>query len=221
MPILIISGKQELDEPIMRMFKSAGHDVHVAKCADDALFKAECGDYKAIVLAQSALKIDCAAMIKTMRKQKNVSPIIVLGDGHIDQGAQLLNAGASCYLDRPFNPDFLMATVGALMRLRNGCAVSVITTGTLTVDTLAKRVTVHGKVVRLQRRKYQVLEALVLNIGRKMTRDSLAAKIYDPDEYQDSTIVESHVSKLRKTLKEAGYQGIKTARFEGYWIEKE
>jgi two-component system OmpR family response regulator/two-component system response regulator QseB len=128
-----------------------------------------------------------------------------------------LDAGADDYLVKPIDLDELTARIRALTRRSAGRAAPLLTHGELSIDLAAHRVTLAGQEVELSSREFSLLQQLLENAGRVLTRSQLEQSIYGWRDEPDSNALEVHIHHLRKKL---GSELIRTLRGVGYTIPK-
>jgi DNA-binding response OmpR family regulator len=126
-----------------------------------------------------------------------------------------LDGGADDYLVKPFDLDELAARLRALIRRSHGRQTPLLSYGEVTLDPAARHVTADGQSVELSTREFALLEALLENTGRILTRSQLERLIYGWNEEPESNAVEVHVHHLRRKL---GAELIRTVRGVGYTI---
>jgi two-component system, OmpR family, response regulator len=129
-----------------------------------------------------------------------------------------LDSGADDYLVKPFDLDELAARVRALLRRQAGRADPVLRLGPLAFDPVARSVSLEGQPVALSARELALLEALLEQPGRPLSRAQLEARIYGWGEEVESNAVEVHIHSLRRKL---GAETIKNLRGVGYFVPKE
>jgi DNA-binding response OmpR family regulator len=128
-----------------------------------------------------------------------------------------LDSGADDYVVKPIDLDELAARVRALARRSAGRATPLMRSGDIELDPAAHRVTLGGVPVELATREFSLLQALIQNAGRVMTRAQLEASLYGWRDEPDSNALEVHIHHLRKKL---GADRIKTLRGVGYLMAK-
>uniref|UniRef100_UPI00260B42B3 response regulator transcription factor n=1 Tax=uncultured Paraglaciecola sp. TaxID=1765024 RepID=UPI00260B42B3 len=133
-----------------------------------------------------------------------------------------LDAGADDYLTKPFHNEELLARINALIRRAAGKAHPTIEKGPISLDTLSEEVTVNGQYIELTAYEYKVLEYLLLNPQKVISKTELTEHIYDQDFDLDSNVIEVFVGRLRKKIDPDGsVNPIETLRGRGYRINRE
>ena len=157
-------------------------------------------------------------LLKEMRSKKDERPVLLLtARDAVRHRIEGLNAGADDYLTKPFDLDELLARAAALIRRSKGQTAPKILQGDVIFDRTAHTATKEGKVIPLSARELAVLEILINNVGRVISKARIEEHIYDwSNEEIESNTIEVHVSSLRRKL---GKNFIKTLRGLGYMIE--
>lgn len=157
---------------------------------------------------------------KSIRKQGLTVPIIVLSEAScLDETLELFGAGADDVVRKPVAVAELQARVGAIRR-RLASGKTAATFGPLQVHFDGRDPEINGVVLPLPRRERRILEYLARNAGKRVSKEQIFNNVYGSfSENADETVVESHVSKLRKKLKlAAGVDLIDSKRFLGYTL---
>ena len=165
--------------------------------------------------------LDGLAMVKTIRDAGIKAPVLFLtARGGIDDRVEGLEAGGDDYLTKPFAFSELMARLNALARRPPLTAVqTVLRVADLQMDLIARQVKRGNQRVDLQPREFQLLEYLMRNAGRVVTRTMLLEHVWDFHFDPKTKIVETHISRLRaKVDRGANQELIHTIRGSGYVI---
>jgi DNA-binding response OmpR family regulator len=155
-------------------------------------------------------------------RERSKAPVIVLNERQsLDQTLELFAAGVDDVLRKPIHVREILARVGAINRRSQGEADHEVI-GDMCVYFDGRDPEVNGEVLPLPRRERRILEYLVNNKGRRITKSQIFNSIYGIfDENVDENVVESHISKLRKKLKHRlGFDPIDSKRYLGYCLEK-
>ena len=158
-------------------------------------------------------------LLKLLRYRQNKVPVLILTAwDSIQDRIKGLDAGADDYLVKPFDLDELCARLRALQRRVTDRADPTIRHNGIVLDPAAHSVTFNNEPMPLPRREFALLQKLLENQGRALSREALNQSIYSWDEDVDSNALEVHVHNLRKKF---GAKFIRTIRGVGYLLEKE
>ncbi|MES9858955.1 MAG: response regulator [Sedimenticola sp.] len=162
---------------------------------------------------------DGLTLLRKVRGSGSDLPVLLLTarDGIRDRVAGL-DAGADDYLVKPFDLDELAARLRAISRRREGRAISQVTYGELVLDPAARTVILNGDDVVCTTHEFAILEALLLNCGRVLSRPRLEEALYGWDDGVESNAIEVYIHHLRKKL---GKTLIRTVRGVGYIMPRE
>lgn len=222
MRILLVEDDPLLGDGLTAGLRQAGFAVDWVKdgvAADHAL-KSESFDL--VVLDLGLPRLSGMEVLRRLRERPGDAggntPVLVLTarDATGDKVAGL-DAGADDYLVKPVDLDELAARVRALTRRAAGRTMPQVHHGELMLDPIARQVTQHGEAVELSAREFDLLQALLENTGRVMTRTQLEGALYGWRDEPDSNALEVHIHHLRRKL---GNDLIKTLRGIGYTISK-
>lgn len=221
MRILIVEDDAELAAHIRVGLQNNGHDVAVAHDGRKGLDVAETGNFDLIILDRMLPSLDGIEVLTALRKSGVDAPVLMLtARGSIEDRVTGLQAGADDYLVKPFALPELLARVEALgRRSRQPDHGGISIAGSIRLDRISRRVTRDGRDIPLHPREFEILDALMRNIGRPVSRSMLLKTIWRFDFDPGTKIVESHLSRLRSKL-DAGFaiNAIETVRGEGYRI---
>ncbi len=215
MRTLVVEDETALREQLTDHLKSEGFAVDSAGDGEEGLYFGREYDYDVAVIDLGLPKLDGIELITRLRQEERGFPILVLtARGHWQDKVQGLEAGADDYLAKPFQMEELMARLNALIRRSAGYASPVLSQGELQLDTAKKEVRVNGGAVELTAYEYKVLEYLMLNPDRVVSKTELTDHLYEQDFDRDSNVIEVFVGRLRKKISPVDL--IRTVRGQGY-----
>ncbi|SFN54337.1 two-component system, OmpR family, response regulator QseB [Izhakiella capsodis] len=170
--------------------------------------------YDAVVLDLSLPEMDGLNILAQWRKNGADIPVLILtARNALEQRVEGLSSGADDYLCKPFALTEVSARLQALIRRRYGQFQPQLSHGEVTLDPAAHTVTVRGETLAMKPRELSLLELLMRNPGRVLTRTQLEEKLYSWDDEVSSNTVEVHIHHLRKKL---GSDFIRTVHGVGY-----
>lgn len=218
MRILVVEDQKDLNEIIVRKLTNEHYSVDACYDGDDALDFIRCAEYDAVILDIMLPGTTGIGVLKQMRASGNKTPVLLLTAlGTVEDRVAGLDAGADDYLVKPFDFDELLARVRAIIRRGGERASSVMTLGDLTLDSAARRVERAGQEIVLTAKEFDILEYLMQNEGKVLSRDKLSNHIWNYDYDGGSNVIDVYVHHLRKkvdsnfeekkiiTVKGAGY----------------
>ena len=218
MRILLVEDDPQLGDGLTIGLRQAGFAVDWLKdgnSADQAL-QSETFDF--VVLDLGLPRLSGMEVLSRARSRSQHMPILILtARDAIGEKVAGLDAGADDYLVKPIDLDELTARIRALTRRSAGRAEPLLIHGELALDPAAHTVTQAGLVVELSSREFSLLQQLLENAGRVLTRTQLEQSIYGWRDEPDSNALEVHIHHLRKKL---GSELIRTLRGVGYTIAK-
>jgi two-component system OmpR family response regulator len=221
MKILLIEDDAETAAYISTGLSELGHVVDRAVTGRDGLFLATEGRHDLAIVDRMLPGMDGLAIVRTMRAAGNRTPILILTTmGGIDDRVEGLDAGADDYLVKPFAFTELTARVNALARRPALAEVqTVLRVADLEIDLLKRTVARQGRAIELQPREFRLLEYLMRNAGRVVTRTMLLEQVWDFHFDPQTNVVETHISRLRAKIdKGFGQELIRTVRGAGYCL---
>lgn len=177
--------------------------------------------YDLVLLDRQLPDGDGIEVVEMMRARQLELPVILLtARGTLEDRVAGLNGGADDYLVKPFAIEELLARIRAVARRPAQRALPVATVGNLEFDFCAHEARVAGQVLKLPRRRLLVLEALCARHGRTVRREVLLESVYDLSVDIQSNALDSHISKLRRALLDAGaHIEIHVIRGVGYLLK--
>lgn len=220
MRILVVEDEPNLLSQLQARLREAGYIVDVAADGEEGLYYGREYEYDAAIIDLGLPKLDGIDLIGALRKLKRDFPVLVLtARGHWQDKVEGLEAGADDYLTKPFQIEELLARLNALLRRAAGYSSPVITDGSLSLDTAKKEVRVDDNLIELTAYEYKVLEYLILNPSRVVSKTELTEHLYEQDYDRDSNVIEVFVGRLRKKLDPVN--PIRTVRGQGYRFSME
>ena len=223
MKLLIIEDDPKIRTYIQKGLKEAGHAVDAAEDGEIGLHLASNEKYDVLVIDRMLPKIDGLTIIKTLRGSGNLTGVLILSSlGDVDDRVTGLRAGGDDYLVKPFAFIELLARVEALSKRTSSSQSpqsTLLKAGDLEMDLLGRKVKRNGKVIDLQAREFQLLEYLLKFKGQLVTRTMLLEAVWDYHFDPQTSVIDVHISRLRKKLGDTGNTFIKTVRGAGYIIE--
>jgi two-component system OmpR family response regulator len=221
MRVLIIEDDAETADYVVDGLTAHGHIADQVSDGRDGLMTAAGGDYDAIVVDRMLPGLDGLAIVKMIRGAGVKAAVLFLtARGGIDDRVEGLEAGGDDYLTKPFAFSELLARLNALARRPPLTSIeTVLRVADLEMDLIARRVKRNGTDVELQPREFKLLEYLMRNAGRVVTRTMLLERVWEFHFDPKTKIVETHISRLRAKVGSGGQQQlIHTIRGVGYVI---
>ena len=218
MRILLVEDDPELGDGLAIGLRQAGFAVDWLRDGHAADLALRDESFDLVVLDLGLPRLSGMEVLKRARDRGQSLPILILTarDATGDKVSGL-DAGADDYLVKPIDLDELSARIRALTRRSAGRAAPLLVHGDLTVDPAAHRVTLAEQAIELSSREFSLLQMLLENAGRVLTRSQLEQSLYGWRDEPDSNALEVHIHHLRKKL---GSDLIRTLRGVGYTIPK-
>ncbi|HSV43074.1 MAG TPA: response regulator transcription factor [Candidatus Bathyarchaeia archaeon] len=201
MRILIIEDEKKIASFIQKGLKAEKYIVDIACDGEKGLFLADSNDYDLIILDIMLPGKDGISICREMRENGILTPILMLTarDGVFDK-VQGLNSGADDYLTKPFAFEEFLARVRALIRRTGGSKSMTIKVADLQLNQLSHEVKRNGHKLMLTSKEYILLEYLMLNAGRVVTRAMLNEHVWDRNFDSFSNSIEVYINYLRKKI---------------------
>ncbi|MGQ0455768.1 MAG: winged helix-turn-helix domain-containing protein [Hyphomicrobium sp.] len=221
MRVLLIEDDHDSAAYIVRGFREEGHLVdHIAN-GEDGIAYALGETYDVMIVDRMLPGRDGLAIVKTLRGAGDRTPIIFLTAlGGVDDRVDGLDAGGDDYLIKPFAFSELLARVNALARRPHMKSDDArLKVADLEMDMISRRVMRAGQDIDLQPREFRLLEVLMRNKGRVVTRTMLLERVWSFHFDPKTSVVETHISRLRSKIdKPFERELIHTVRGSGYSI---
>lgn len=221
MKILLIEDNLRLVERVTH-YLGKSFIIDTANTGKQGLAKATTGNYTVILLDLNLPDMHGSEICQRLRKAKvNTAILIISGVKDIDSRITLLNYGADDYLVKPFNPGELIARIHALFRRQNrGYNEHILMVKDLTIDVNKRQVERAGQSISLRRKEFDILEYLVANQGRPVSREMILNHAWDGGNDSWHNTIDVHVKYLRdKVDRPFNSPLIKTAYGVGYMID--
>jgi len=217
--ILLIEDDVESANYAAKGFKEAGHVVDVLHDGKEGMVQSLQTNYDVLVVDRMLPSMDGLSIVKALRAAGNKTPVIFLtAVSGVDDRVQGLEVGGDDYLTKPFAFSELLARVTALSR-RPAATVEVtqLQVGDLELDLLQRVARREGADIELQPREFLLLEVLMRNEGRVVSRTMLLEQVWDFHFDPKTSVVETHISRLRSKIdKPFDTQLLHTVRNLGY-----
>ena len=201
MRLLVVEDEKKLNELITKKLEKEYYGVDSCFDGEEAIRYVEGTEYDAIILDIMLPKFDGFEVIKRIRAKKNKVPILLLtARDNIDDKVKGLDYGADDYLVKPFIFEELMARIRVLLRRNSGNADNVITIANLKVDLDAKTVFRDDLLIKLSGREYSILEYLIRNKGKILSRERIEDHIWNYDYEGGTNVIDVYIRYLRKKI---------------------
>lgn len=223
MRLLLVEDEIEMARALTTVLVQHRHVVDHMVRIDDAREALRSRVHDAVILDRQLPDGDGLLLLQEMREAGDKTPVIVLtahNAPHDRVGG--LDNGADDYLGKPFLTDELMARLRAVVRRSETYTSQTVVEGNVEVDLHHQELKVNGEAVALTRREMLVLQILVRRSGKTVLRSTLEEAVYGYDDEIQSNALDSHVSRLRRKLLDAGADvTIHTIRGIGYLLRSE
>ena len=216
MRLLVVEDDVLLGDALQAGLKQSGYAVDWLRDGDSADQALSTEPYAAVVLDLGLPRLAGLEVLRRLRRRGATLPVLILtARDAVDDRIQGLDGGADDYLVKPFDMGELAARLRALIRRASGQPEACLKIAEVELDAAAHRVSYQGQVVELSTREFALLQALMLNAGRVLSRAQLEEQLYAWGEEIESNAVEVHIHHLRRKL----YPGlIETVRGVGYLV---
>jgi two-component system response regulator RegX3 len=222
--VLVVEDEQSLREPLVFMLQKEGYEVIEAENGQVAIEKFESLGADLILLDLMMPKLDGNQVCKQIRLSSNV-PIIMLTakDAEVDKVVGL-EIGADDYVTKPYSTRELLARMKAVLRRKIEPSVeadSVLVAGELRLDSDRHQVTLAGKQIAFPLKEFELLELLMENVNRVLTRGQIIDRVWGANYFGDTKTLDVHIKRLRSKIEEdpARPKYIQTVRGLGYKFE--
>lgn len=217
MRLLLIEDDEILGDGIMSGLREFGYSVDWVGNLSQARSALMTVDYDAMVLDLNLPDGSGLELLKELRNDNRLLPVMILtARDTVEDKINGLDTGADDYLIKPFDLDEMAARLRALIRRNHGRVHPLLKHNNIVMDVAAHQVSVNDTPLELSAREFSLLQLLMENSGKVMSKTRIEDKIYSWDDEIESNSIEVHIHNLRKKL---GMDSIKTIRGVGYVIK--
>lgn len=218
MRLLLVEDDELLGDAVRTGLTQFSYRVEWLKDGETAKTLLRTESFDLIILDLGLPTLAGTAVLQAIRQNGNKTPVIILtARDSVESRIKGLDNGADDYMTKPFDLDELSARIRALIRRSKGRVETVLQYRNIILDPAAHSVMLDNAPVNVPRREFSLLQKLLENKGRVLSREQLMQSVYGWDEELDSNALEVHIHNLRKKLN-ANY--IRTIRGVGYMVER-
>ena len=223
MRILLVEDDDKIASFIVKGFKAEGFAIDHAADGEMGLHLALTEPYDAAIIDLMLPKLDGLSLIDQMRRERIETPVIILSArGSVDDRVKGLQTGGDDYLTKPFAFSELLARVQALIRRSSNVSEPTkLTVADVTINLITREVVRAGKTIGLQPLEFSLLEYLMRNAGRVVSKTMIMEHVWDYYFDPQTNVVESRIYKLREKI-DKGFSNklIHTVRGVGYVLKE-
>jgi len=222
MKILVVEDEKRIADFLSRGLESGGYSVDVAGDGATAVEKVHATEYDLIILDLGLPDMDGLAVLKKIRTRKTSPAVLILSARDaVDDRVKGLEGGADDYLVKPFAFVELLARVRVLLR-RGQPTPERLQVGDLSLDCIRRKVTRGGENIELAPKEFSILEYLMRNRGRPLSRTMIVEHVWDMDYDGLTNIVDVYIRHLRSKIDEKWPDKmIQTVRGIGYMLDSQ
>jgi DNA-binding response OmpR family regulator len=221
MRILLVEDDPGVRRFVMKGLREQAYAVDAATTGEDALYQADINEYDLIILDVMIPAPDGFEVCRRLRKAGRRTPILMLtARDAVEDRVSGLDRGADDYLSKPFEFRELLARLRALLRRSTELHPPSLRVGDLVLDTAAQSATSGGNAISLTHKEYALLEYLVRNAGRVVSRADIAEHVWDETFDPFSNLIEVYINRLRRKIDPDASSGLlQTRRGAGYILK--
>lgn len=203
MRVLVVEDARDLNVLIVKILKKNGYSVDSCLDGEEAQNYLAGAEYDAVILDVMMPKMDGYQLLSWIRAKGMDLPVLFLtAKDAVADRVKGLDMGADDYLVKPFDFEELLARIRAMTRKRVGNRTNCFTLADLTVDTQKRTVNRGGKEISLLPKEFMILEHLIRNQGRVLSREQLEDRIWNYEYSGSSNNMDVYMSRLRKKIDE-------------------
>jgi two-component system OmpR family response regulator len=223
MRILLVEDDVKIASFVEKGLRAAGYAVDHASDGDSGLHLALTEPYDAAIVDVMLPKLNGLSLIEELRQKKITTPVIILSaKDSVDDRIRGLQTGSDDYMTKPFSFSELLARVQALIRRAGGLSEPTqLVVGNLTMNLLSREVMREGRRIELQPIEFSLLEYLLRNSGRVVSKTMIMEHVWDYNFDPQTNVVEARISRLRdKVDRDFSRKLIHTIRGVGYVLRE-
>ncbi len=224
MRILLVDDEPELLEQVGRMLRKQNYTVDTAMDGETALEQLFAEPYDLVLLDIMLPEQDGFAVLRQLREEKITTPVLMLtARGEVDDRVKGLDLGADDYLAKPFSMAEMLARIRALLRRGGAHGSSILQLQDLRLNTATREGSRNDQAVSLTPKEFSLLEFLLYNKNRAVSRFSMAEHVWgdDFDPFTMSNNIDVHIKNIRRKINDVDGKLIGTVRGIGYMIRDE
>lgn len=220
MKILLVEDDSELKQILLETLKSANYVLDTAADGERAYLLASTSRYDLIILDYNLPLMDGRAVLEKLRADKIYTPVLMLTvKAASSDKTDLLNLGADDYLAKPFSVSELLARIKAILRRPSSWQSRILKFQDLELDADRFLVTKSGQRIKLSGKEFSLLECLLINQGKIVSRREIMENVWDENADPFSNTIEVHIRNLRKKLETENEKMIFTFSGRGYKLD--
>ena len=201
MRVLVVEDERDLNLLIRKVLTKAGYTVDGCHDGEDAQLHLMGAEYDAILLDVMMPKKDGYALVEELRRRGDDTPVLFLtARDSVADRVRGLDLGADDYLVKPFDFDELLARIRAMTRKHAGQRTNRFTAGDLVLDAETRRVTRGGEELTLLPKEFSILEYLLRNKEKVLSREQIENRIWNYEYSGSSNNVDGYMSRLRRKI---------------------
>lgn len=222
MRILIVEDEQKIAQFTSNILKEMAYATDIAPTGNEARDLFELIEYDLVILDLMLPDINGISLCKTFKEMRPNKPVLMLTTlSEIHDKVRGLDSGADDYMTKPFHTEEFTARVRALLR-RNQDSTLTLECADLQLDLVKRQALRNGETIKLTTKEYALLEYLMRNQGRPLSRVQISQHVWDLHFDPESNIVDAYIKQLRKKIDHNGPKKlIKTIIGHGYTINEE
>jgi DNA-binding response OmpR family regulator len=225
MQILIVEDEPKVGQALREGLEAEGYEITLAQTGEEGFFHASTRAFDLILLDVMLPGRDGVEVLQTLRRQGVKTPVLLLtAKDAIEDRVLGLDAGADDYLVKPFAFAELSARIRALLRRNRTETESLLTMGQLEVDPVRRIVMREGERIELTAREFELLEYLVRNHGRVVSREMLARDVWKETSRATplDNVIDVHIARLRRKIDDPFHlKLLHTVRGVGFTLQEE